>query len=257
VRNQALHVVSKIAAFLLAASLGACTSARADSAPPVPVLLELFTSEGCSSCPPADALLKQLDRTQPVRGAHLIVLSEHVDYWNSIGWKDPYSSARFTARQTNYADRIDPANGVYTPQLIVDGRESVVGSDRSAVFGAISKAITHTKRQLAIDRVSRDGRTIALHVDGGIPEHAADLYVAVAYNAVSSHVTGGENAGRTLTHVAVVRTLARVGTFPAGENVSKDVVLPVSVAGTGGLRLIVFLVDRRSGAVVAATQQGL
>ena len=104
-----------------------------------PVLLELFTSEGCSSCPPADRLLETFDRTQPVSGADLIVLSEHVDYWNRLGWTDPFSSALFTQRQQDYVTRFH-LDGAYTPQLVIDGQKDVVGSDERAARSAILKA---------------------------------------------------------------------------------------------------------------------
>ena len=245
----------RIVALLLTAGLVASSPARAQTVPPVPVLLELFTSEGCSSCPPADDLLQNLDRTQPVPGAHLIVLSEHVDYWNTPGWKDPFSSAQFTARQSSYVSRIDASRGVYTPELVVDGRESVVGSDDGAVSAAISRALTDNKRPLSIDRVMHKGDTIAMHIVGGAPDEAAELYVAVAYDSARSHVTAGENAGRTLTHAAVVHTLVQVGAFSPEHKVEQDVVLRQS--GSDKVRLVAFLQDKRTGAVLELAERPL
>src|ERR1700737_428967 len=126
---------------LLALTATASMSAGADKeGARVPVLLELFTSEGCSSCPPADRLLEVLDQKQPVAGAELIVLSEHVDYWDGLGWRDPFSSPQYTVRQQDYTNK-NNCDGVYPPQLVVDGQFGLVGSDAHAASLAIQKAI--------------------------------------------------------------------------------------------------------------------
>ena len=122
-----------------------------------PVLVELFTSEGCSSCPPADALLERLDRTQPVAGAQIIVLSEHVDYWNHIGWADPYSSPAFSARQQQYARRFR-TQGPYTPQMVVDGRTEFVGSDARSAESAVREALGQPKVAVHITAGEAVGR---------------------------------------------------------------------------------------------------
>src|SRR5271169_6336085 len=171
--------------YLLAAIFSSISLAAADAdGARVPVLLELFTSEGCSSCPPADRLLEILDQKQPLAGADLIVLSEHVDYWDRLGWKDPFSSPQYTARQQDYTNKYN-FDGVYTPQLVVDGRFGFVGSDGREASAAIQKAMREQKIPIAISNASRDGNQVVAHIE--VP--AADqnpkggrgvLYVALA-----------------------------------------------------------------------------
>src|SRR5258705_6697781 len=112
---------------------------KAASPNATPVLVELFTSEGCSSCPPADEVLSKLDKTQSIQGIEVIALGEHVDYWNKLGWLDPYSSAEFSARQSRYADGFGQES-VYTPQMIVDGRDEFAGGNWNKAREAIMKA---------------------------------------------------------------------------------------------------------------------
>src|SRR5437016_11730232 len=124
------------------------TLASAAAAQPVAVLAVLFTSEGCDSCPPADALLRKLDSAQPVRGAQIIVLSEHVDYWNHLGWRDPYSSPQFSRRQADYARTLHAES--FTPQLVIDGSEQMNGSDAKSIAAAIAHAAGHPKLPVRI-----------------------------------------------------------------------------------------------------------
>jgi len=226
-----------------------------------PVLVELFTSEGCSSCPPADAMLQQFDRTQPVHGAQLIVLSEHVDYWNSLGWKDPYSSAFFSDRQGAYARQFGLASS-YTPQMVVDGTAEFVGNDSGRADRAIEKSLSAPKIPIFISSVSRDSAgELHAHVDAGpLPDslraRKAGLYLAAALDHAESQVARGENQGRRLTHVAVVLSLVQVGTVEKGKNFSQDVSLKSNAAvDLSNLRVIAFVQEPGPGRVLGAALQ--
>ncbi len=227
----------------------------------IPVLLELFTSEGCSSCPPADKLLEAVDRLQPIPGANIIVLSEHVDYWDQLGWRDPFSSAALSNRQAQYAARLH-RDGAYTPQLVVDGQAEMVGSDGPAAKFAIVKALSLEKLPVNLSRPVRQGRQVAVRVE--IPALAASqkgpvyLYLALADNRAQSSVASGENAGRSLLHVAVVRTFLEAGHLKAGDSFSREIHLDVPAgAGANGLRVVAFLQDQRSGRILAVSEQRL
>src|SRR3569833_3201421 len=208
-----IRTVSAVVFFALGSAWASSASVSAEpgTRPPTPVLLELFTSEGCSSCPPADKLLAQLDAQQPVTGADLIALSEHVDYWDDAGWKDPYSSAQFSERQRTYTDKLH-IDGPYTPQLVVDGSAQVVGNNAPQVLSTIRKAALQPKIYVALSSVARLGSDIQAHVSLDSAElkgkgGTADLYMAVAASQAESRVSRGENAGRSLSHVAVVLVL--------------------------------------------------
>jgi len=223
-----------------------------------PVVLELFTSEGCSSCPPADRLLQSLDEKQPFTGTDLVVLSEHVDYWNGEGWVDPYSSRLFSERQRWYAEQFG-LDSVYTPQVVVDGQRETVGSNAVAIRNAVETATRSEKVSLTLANAVRDGNRIKFHLTSADlqgTDGAATLYIALAENKVQSKVAGGENGGRSLTHVAVVRVLASVGTVKAGGSFSKDVVLPMpSHMPASGIRVVAFLQDDKSHKIVGAAQE--
>jgi hypothetical protein len=250
-------------AVLLVGTAGALLGNAAEiSSTPAPVLLELFTSEGCSSCPPADRLLETLDRTHSIAGAEVIVLSEHVDYWDRLGWRDPFSSSQYSARQYDYSRKFR-LDGVYTPQLVVDGRIQLVGSDRSGAMAAIDRARHEQKIVVAISKVARTGTQVTARIELAakppqINARTAALYVALADNRDESQVARGENTGLTLAHVAVVRSLTQIGTISLDSLFARDVTVSSQPgAGTNGLRMVAFLQDPVSGQILGAALQKL
>ena len=222
-----------------------------------PVLMELFTSEGCSSCPPADKFLQDMDRLQPVSGARLIVLSEHVDYWNHDGWKDPFSSHLLTDRQSSYAAHFG-LSSPYTPQLIVDGTEELVGNSPQRAQPILENALTSNKIEVRVSSVTLDGTTLRAHVDAdALPEHGpshAEVFVVVALNHAESQVAAGENAGHKLTHVAVVRSLTKIGKVDTKKSFGADIRLPLNPSDDpANLRVIAFVQAPGPGKVLGAT----
>ena len=187
----------------------------------VPVVVELFTSEGCSSCPPADALLARMDETQPVEGAEVIALAQHVDYWNYLGWSDPFSSREFSERQDAYA-RAFGKDGVYTPQMVIDGRAEFPGANSDRAFDAIAQAAREKKAEVTIARLPKrdegdDVVGLSVELDKFPKQTEGDpVYVllAVTESGLSSDVARGENSGRKLTHVGVVRAITQLGILP-------------------------------------------
>jgi hypothetical protein len=201
-----------------------------------PVLVELFTSEGCSSCPPADRLLEALD-------PNVIVLSEHVDYWDQLGWRDPFSSHANTLRQEAYARRF--ANqGPYTPQMVVDGAVEFVGNDPSRAVAAIAQAAKQPRISV---RLTREGDRLEITTDP--PLHTTDVILAIAEDRQASQVTAGENRGKQLRHVSILKSLKKVGSARKGEPFHRTVTLE---GNSTGKRLIVFLQDSDVGRVSGA-----
>jgi len=233
-------------------------SVDAGQAGKVPVLVELFTSEGCSSCPPADALLGRLDREQPLRNARIIVLSEHVDYWNNGGWQDRFSSAALTERQNEYAD-LFKLSDVYTPQMVVNGAVQVNGTDGKAIAAALEKAVASHPIPLGITSVQVRGKEVTFSLRSGMPATPGDVnvYAALVDPEDTTKVGGGENHGRTLQHTGVVRVLNRVGSLRTQDLGEKPFVLKGSVSGRSGLdgmRLVVFVQTKQIGPVVGADE---
>lgn len=225
-----------------------------------PVVFELFTSEGCSSCPPADRLLAMLDEQQPFPNVDLIVLSEHVDYWNEGGWTDPYSSKVFTERQARYGEHFK-LDSVYTPERVIDGKFEGVGGNAASVKADVEKAAQEQKVQLTLSNVTRNGNQIKFHAasaDPGVMGKDVTLYIALAQDQVHSEVRHGENAGRSLTHVAVVRSLIPIALPKNGNGaISKDLRLECPAGpSTGGIRLVAFpQVDRTRQIIGAAASR--
>jgi|SRR5581483_6036553 len=225
------------------------------AATPTPVLVELFTSEGCSSCPPADQLLSRLADAAATDGALVIPLGEHVDYWDQLGWRDRFSSAAFTDRQQQYARRF-AGDGPYTPQLVVDGRAECVGSDAATARKAIAKAAAAAHGTLTVTVADGRVRVTAANLPQKSDERAG-IVLAITEDGLRSDVTRGENRGRRLTHAAVVRQLVTIGEA-VGATASIERPLTLSPEWRrDAVHLVAFVQERRAGAVLAAATQPL
>ncbi len=227
--------------------LGSPDEAKAD-APRVPVVVELFTSEGCSSCPPADAELARLEREQPVGGATVIPLSLHVDYWNDLGWPDPHSAAKYTLRQREYVRALG-ARSTYTPQAVVDGQDELVGSSRGGMERAVAAAAKRPHVDVTIARGATAGSLEV--VTGALPDPGVDVELVVFWVEPSAKVVvpRGENAGRTLEHTAVVRSVTSLGrATPSGGRAT----LSLGARPPRAARVVVALQERARRRVLGA-----
>jgi len=196
------------------------TPSPAGSTSPTPVVVELFTSEGCSSCPPADALLVKMEAVQPFKGVQIIAIEEHVDYWNQQGWVDPFSSIEWTDRQQVYTTALHQ-EGPYTPQMVVNGRAQLVGSRADQAVKAVQdvQAIPATLVKLTpASAASPNEPHFAVSV-GKIAQlsqgDSAEVWLAITESGLSSQVARGENAGRNLSHAPVLRSMRRISNADA------------------------------------------
>ncbi len=226
-----------------------------------PVIVELFTSEGCSSCPPADALLQKLQEDQPIKGIEVIALEEHVDYWNHDGWTDPFSSSEWTNRQLDYETAVKISQS-YTPEMVVDGQAAFVGSYERKAEDEIEKAAQEAKAEVTITPASPDTKgSLNFSVSvGSLAENAtgdvAEVWLAVTEDGLQSSVSRGENAGHVLLHTATLRSLHKIG-------VANSKLMPTSFAGGANVkfeprwsrersRVTVFVQEKKSRKILGA-----
>ncbi len=231
-----MHTLFRFTALLLALAVLAPRGGAGEAAAPADrvAVVELFTSQGCSSCPPADRLLSKLAHDARYQGK-VIPLSFHVDYWNSIGWTDPFSSARWSQRQQEYAGRVFHTNRIYTPQVVVNGHTECVGNSEGDVLGRISDALATepaARISLAVAPPTPDGH-LKVNVGAKLARAVAagdlDLWVAVYESGLSTDVKAGENASRVLRNDRVVRRLEKAFTLPgtAGAEKTGEIVLGI------------------------------
>jgi hypothetical protein len=223
------------------------------------VIVELFTSEGCSDCPPADAMLRQINLKQTSAGQLIVGISEHVTYWNSLGWKDPFSAPEFTERQTVYASRLS-SEGPYTPQMVVNGREQFVGGDVNALQKALRDEArrTHLELNILSTTPSSSGLDVKFSV-AGETSRPVDIMAVLTDDADQSNVLRGENGGRLLQHVSVARSLVRVATVKSDGEESVHIAIPsgFKLGGSSGHHLILFAQEQHQGAIEAAATTAL
>lgn len=219
------------------------------------VLVELFTSEGCSSCPRADDLLAELAAEAERAGTPIACVSYHVDYWDRLGWKDPFGDAAFTARQRRYAVALGE-EGLYTPQLVVDGRLAMVGSDRPRVREALTQALARPGRaevRASVEPAGDGALEVALSLPGA-PSTQVVLNAALVERERTSRPGRGENAGRVLRHAWVARAAAGGTLGPGGAPTSSlRLAIPPDL-DRAGAAVVVWVADAADLAVLGATR---
>ncbi|MDB5155423.1 MAG: hypothetical protein JWR50_130 [Mucilaginibacter sp.] len=214
-------------------------------------VLELFTSEGCSSCPPADELLAQIQRES--NGKPVYILAYHVDYWNRLGWKDVFSKAEFSKRQQQYSNWLNAQ--IYTPQLVINGTNELVGSDKSAIYNAIAGELTGaTIDQLVLD-VHKEGEHLKVHFKIQNTPKDSRLLIALIQRDAQTKVARGENAGHTLSHVQIVHQLQTVPLDTVGEG---NIIIALQAGfDAQNWEVLAMIQDQNNGAITAAAKAEL
>ncbi len=220
-----------------------------------PVLVELFTSEGCSSCPPADRVLTQLEKEQSNPNAEIITLSLHVDYWDNIGWKDEFSSALYSQRQAVYGQAFKLGSN-YTPQMVVDGQTEFVGSNMSNANKAITESAKNEKANVELSKAENN---LKIKISD-IPKHEnATIFLAIAEDNLTTNVRGGENLGRKLEHTSVARELKSIGVVTAQQNnfTTETAVQIQPNWKKENLKLVIFVQDNASRKILGVNRIAL
>lgn len=215
-------------------------------------VVELFTSEGCSSCPPADEIVAKIEKESA--GKPVYILAFHVDYWNRLGWKDQFSSAAYSQRQSKYADWLH-LSSVYTPQAVVNGKKEFVGSEEGTLRSSIKSSLAiPSAEMITLSDLKTDAGKVSVHYRvAGDSKNSTLLIALVQKNAVSK-VLKGENAGSTLSHVQIVKD---VQSTDLSTGSSGNVLLPLPANVKGGLELIAFVQKKNSGEITGANKIAL
>lgn len=230
------------------------SAALAQTTKPKIVLVELFTSEGCSDCPPADELLRSLNQRKDSAGDLVVGISEHVTYWNSLGWRDPFSAAIYDERQAMYAGRFS-LDSVYTPQMVVNGVAQFVGSDRARLMAGLQKAAQQPALvdvRIGSAVIMPDALTVRFKATGDYTARDVNFVAVLVDDEDRSSVQRGENSGKVLTHVSVARALQRVNNVTAEDESQVQLALPSGFERSVGHRVILFAQAARSGKVLGA-----
>lgn len=248
-------------ALLAAAPLAAQTRVASTPATRTPVVVELFSSEGCSDCPPADDLLKRLETTQPIPGAEVIAIEEHVDYWNHDGWVDPFSSVDWTLRQQEYVEKLKVGTE-FTPEMVINGQTQTPGNDMLAALVLITKAAHQPEAAVKIvpgNPSGKEAESFSVSVGkvaDATPRNTEEVWLAVTEDGLHSNVGAGENAGHKLFHAAVLRSLNKIGvanpaapstSFTAGPRVKFS-----SHWNRANLHVVVFVQEKQTKKILGA-----